>query len=107
MAESPQYGEDFLAGRILIFCYNVALSNKLIEIFCGIFPVFLHDCHYYLICSFGKNLADIINMNLIHIGKRRIHYQWINLTKLHLIIIKNEQWIAGYNMRDVTAFTVG
>lgn len=25
----------------------------------------------------------------------------------YLIIIKNEQWIAGYNMRDVTAFTVG
>ena len=23
------------------------------------------------------------------------------------LIIKNEQWIAGYNMRDVTAFTVG
>lgn len=26
---------------------------------------------------------------------------------IYLIIIKNEQWIAGYNMRDVTAFTVG
>lgn len=26
---------------------------------------------------------------------------------IYLIIIKNEQWIAGYNMRDVTAITVG
>lgn len=26
---------------------------------------------------------------------------------IFLIIIKNEQWIAGYNMKDVTAFTVG
>lgn len=26
---------------------------------------------------------------------------------IYLILIKNEQWIAGYNMRDVTAFTVG
>lgn len=26
---------------------------------------------------------------------------------VYLVIIKNGQWIAGYNMRDVTAFTVG
>lgn len=26
---------------------------------------------------------------------------------LWLIIIKKEQWIAGYNMKDVTAFIVG
>ena len=26
---------------------------------------------------------------------------------IHLIIIKNEQWIAGYNMKDVTAWVVG
>lgn len=26
---------------------------------------------------------------------------------LWLIIIKKEQWIAGYNMKDVTAFVVG
>lgn len=26
---------------------------------------------------------------------------------VYLIIIKNEQWIAGYNMKDVTAWTVG
>lgn len=26
---------------------------------------------------------------------------------IFLIIIKNEQWIAVYNMKDVTAFTVG
>jgi len=26
---------------------------------------------------------------------------------IYLIIIKNEQWIAGYNMKDVTAWTVG
>ncbi len=26
---------------------------------------------------------------------------------VYLIIIKNEQWIAGYNMKDVIAFSVG
>ena len=26
---------------------------------------------------------------------------------IHLIIIKNEQWIAGYNLKDVTAWVVG
>jgi hypothetical protein len=26
---------------------------------------------------------------------------------MYLVIIKNEQWIAGYNLRDVTAWTVG
>jgi len=26
---------------------------------------------------------------------------------VHLVIIKNEQWIAGYNLRDVTAWVVG
>lgn len=26
---------------------------------------------------------------------------------VYFIIIKNEQWIAGYNMKDVTAWTVG
>lgn len=25
---------------------------------------------------------------------------------VYFIIIKNEQWIAGYNMKDVSAFTV-
>ena len=26
---------------------------------------------------------------------------------VHLVIIKNEQWIAGYNLKDVTAWVVG
>ena len=26
---------------------------------------------------------------------------------VHLVIIKNEQWIAGYNLKDVTAGVVG
>ena len=26
---------------------------------------------------------------------------------VYFIIIRNEQWIAGYNMRDIIAFSVG
>lgn len=26
---------------------------------------------------------------------------------VHLVIIKNEQWIAGYNLKDVTTWVVG